>query len=301
MTRRLWCLLAAGLVLCLGSARASADLLRFATYNSYNLGYNGVITGSKYDALAGVMNTINADIWAIQEIRDAAAFSEFVNTRLTGLYSTVVLQGNSSYQVGLISRYPIESVVDHSNDRANDGTRIFSRTALEATIRIGEQLITVISTHLQPGYDRDARNIEGQRLAEIISALPSDRPVIVMGDFNDVYSASSEPVPSPVNLVTAAGLIAAPARNDISRSTATYSSISPVIRYDYVFMSQSYYEKLTQYAVFTSSQTKTASDHLPVWAEVDVEIVPEPASLALWSAVPAAIWLRRRRRRRSRD
>ena len=287
--------IAAGLGLLIGTA-ASADLLRFATYNIQNVGYQG-ISEQRADAIDDIMSSIAADVWAIQEIYEVDNFQAFLNERFGGLYETVIVDGNSSYRVGILSKHPIVSYVDHSDDRAEDGSKIFSRNALEVTLDVGGgELVTVISTHLMPGYDRLRRHLEGQRLAEIIGSLPADRQVVVMGDFNDVFSSEWDPLPSPVNLVQDAGLTAVPARNAVSHSTATFSSTTPVVRYDYIFMSGQLYSQLIQHEVYSGSNAAAASDHLPVWAEVDVAI-PEPASAVLWmTGTFTAIMFRRRQR-----
>ena len=278
-----------------GASPADADLIRFATYNTYYALQPDINPGT-WNNLASVMNTIDTDVWAIQEIRNGDFFHEFFQDRITGLYETVVAQGNSGYQVGLASRFPIVEVIDHADDRDANGAKIFSRTALEVTIDIGGELMTVISTHLMPGYDRERRHLEGQRLAEIIGSLPADRMIVVMGDFNDVFSSAWDPLPSPVNLVQDAGLTAVPARNAESHSTATFSSTTPVVRYDYIFMSGQFYSQLVQHEVYSGSDAAAASDHLPVWAEVDVAI-PEPASAVLWmtGTLVAAMFRGRRR------
>jgi len=91
--------------------------------------------------------------------------------------------------------------------------RLGGRNALFADIQVGEQTATVISTHLESGYDEvEKRTQEGQLILQAIKAECSDRPVILCGDMN---AAPETPV---IENFRQAGFLV-DETNDLSQST----------------------------------------------------------------------------------
>lgn len=90
--------------------------------------------------------------------------------------------------------------------------RLGGRSAIVAEIQVGEQSVTLVSTHLESGPDdQPSRDREGQIILQEV-AMAGDRPVVVGGDFNSVPSA---PV---IEQFRAAGF-QVEAANDLSQST----------------------------------------------------------------------------------
>lgn len=91
--------------------------------------------------------------------------------------------------------------------------RLGGRNALFADIQLGEQTVTVISTHLESGYDEtEKRTQEGQFILQAIEAEDCDRPIILGGDLN---AAPETPV---IENFRQAGFMA-DETNDLSQSS----------------------------------------------------------------------------------
>lgn len=105
--------------------------------------------------------------------------------------------------------------------------------------------IPVYNTHLS-GFSASARDLQ---LHALKSLLPSDGPVVILGDFN------AEPKVIDAILLNGTNILRVPV--EAPTETATYDNIDHI-----------YYRGLClgRYGV---ANTVGASDHLPVWAEFD--------------------------------
>ena len=91
--------------------------------------------------------------------------------------------------------------------------RLGGRNAILAAIQIGQQTMTLVSTHLESGRDENTKRAEeGHLILQELIALGGDRPVIIGGDMN---AAPSAPV---IENFRRAGFTV-DATNDLSKST----------------------------------------------------------------------------------
>ncbi len=91
--------------------------------------------------------------------------------------------------------------------------RLGGRNAILAEVQIGQQTVTVISTHLESGLDEHAKRAEeGQLLLQALTTDGRDRPVIIGGDLN---AGPTSPV---IENFRQAGFTV-DAANDLSQST----------------------------------------------------------------------------------
>jgi endonuclease/exonuclease/phosphatase family metal-dependent hydrolase len=124
------------------------------------------------------------------------------------------------------------------------------RGAIDADLEIGGRLIRVIVAHL--GLRVREREIQVGRLCAAIEAIP-DRPVIVMGDFNEWHLHRSTLAPLDERLGHATPVPSFPAR-------------FPFLSLDRIWASPD--ALVTHLHVHRSPLARRASDHLPVQAKI---------------------------------
>jgi endonuclease/exonuclease/phosphatase family metal-dependent hydrolase len=119
----------------------------------------------------------------------------------------------------------------------------------------------VCCTHL--GLDRDERIKQVEAICRIVDALHG--PLLLVGDFNDT------PNSPPIARILEAGFV------DAAGPSPTFMAPNPREKIDYLFT--------RGFAAVGSPQVVPSlfSDHLPVWAEVEIaaekkETSPEPAT-----------------------
>ena len=138
----------------------------------------------------------------------------------------------------------------------------YQRGYVSVTLERPEGSLTAISTHL--GLSRRERP---GHAAEIVSGLAPSGPVILAGDLNE------EPGGAAVVRLTQALTDCQEAAGD--GSVPTFPARAPAVRIDYVLVSPGI--RPVSCRVLTSDASASASDHLPVVAEV--ELLPRPGGL----------------------
>jgi hypothetical protein len=199
--------------------RTSDDVVRVGTYN-----LGGFIDGADelFDfnsaagefravpSLARVWQAIDADVWAFQELANRNA----TDVR-NALNAAVPLEGGGSWSVFqrssqiLASRYPVV-------DPVFSVTGVPRRPTI-ATVDLPDDRfdrdLHLINLHLDAGgssSDRFNRQNEADRIIDYLrnarnpsssQALPSNEPVIVLGDFNDFDVTNAIPTLTTGNIV----------------------------------------------------------------------------------------------------
>lgn len=135
------------------------------------------------------------------------------------------------------------------------------RTAQEVALDLGGRHVRVWNAHLE-AFHRLTRLAQAEAFAELVLASEVG-PQIATGDFNDPQAEDAAlRAPNPDNAVTrflnATGFSEALPERD----RMTFPSWAPVVRLDHVV----YSKEMT--AVSSGTLTLTASDHLPVWADL---------------------------------
>lgn len=153
-----------------------------------------------------IMNAMNADVLAVQEVEHIEILKQFNRDQLGGLYSHVALvEGNDPrlIDVGVLSKLPIGAITSHQTATHPDdpGKRVFGRDLLQVEILKpnGDRLFTVYNTHMKShfvphGQDQAAgaarANARRKRQAEATAEIMSRQerrgaPFILLGDMND--------------------------------------------------------------------------------------------------------------------
>jgi len=165
------------------------DLKRDSTeYPGYipggRLGWNRKTANIKLDHLGRVINDLDADILALQEVESRAALDQ-LNRRLAEPYPHTVIADSkpTTVKCALMSRLPI----DASTEIAVAGKA--ARNILKAEIRVADHALVVFVNHWKSKTGPESRRLPYARaLAEAIKSLDADTDFVVLGDLNSNYN-----------------------------------------------------------------------------------------------------------------
>lgn len=153
-----------------------------------------------------ILNAINADVLAVQEVEHIEILKEFNRDFLGNAYSEVALvEGNDPrlIDVGVLSKMPIGAITSHQTARHPDSPekRVFGRDLLQVEINDanGDRLFTLYNTHMKSHYvpfgqdpvaGAAAANARRRQQAEAIAKIISKQErrggkFILTGDMND--------------------------------------------------------------------------------------------------------------------
>lgn len=234
--------------------QAAPDLnpwpVTIATYNIHAaVGTDGRFAPER---VAGVLQELNADIIALQEVPLGGSRTPNVLTMLqeaTGFHAAegpACIRPERRYGNAVLTRYPILSMrtIDLSF-----GSRE-PRGALDADINCHGHMLRVIATHLglRPAERRD----QIRRLLQVFDT--EEMPVILMGDINEwfVWGRSLRWLVSHFQAVPA---------------PRTFPSRRPLFALDRIWIRPR--NRLVHVQVHDSKLARLASDHLPLIAHID--------------------------------
>lgn len=225
--------------------------LRVATWNIHA----GVGRDGRYDPdrIVGVLREMDADVVALQEVASLADHGDFL-PRLRAALGCEIITGPTRSRAGddygnaLLSRHPIASM-----SRIDLSVHVHEpRGAIDATVSVGGGELRVLTTHLglRP-YERR------QQVRRVLATLErrEEAPVVLMGDLNEWFlwgrtlrwlHADFHARPAP----------------------ATFPARCPVFALDRIWIRPARY--LRQLAPHRSQQSKIASDHLPLVADIEL-------------------------------
>ncbi len=136
--------------------------------------------------------------------------------------------------------------------RALDLPMLEPRGAVLADLRIGRDRLRVVGLHL--GLLGLWRRRQAQAVLDQLEALEQPLPTVIMGDLNE-WSVNG-------------GCLAHFARDHhIGEPGPSFPSVRPVFGFDRIIASIDL--NIASAGVHGSVRARTASDHLPVWAELD--------------------------------
>jgi endonuclease/exonuclease/phosphatase family metal-dependent hydrolase len=247
-----------------GPANAAATL-RVATYNVHAC----VGTDRRHDPerIAAVVSELDADVVALQEFTYPASVAiesrEPVELVTLDNYQCVLGPARQfereietrCFGNALLTRHPIVDVhrIDLSMQKREP------RAALAATIDVGGTHVHLLATHL--GLRVTERRFQ---VRQILSYLDSVRHsiVIVLGDFNDWL-----PGRSAVQVLD----------DRMGRSTTlrSFPSSRPILSLDRIWIQPA--GALRRIFVHTSALARRASDHLPVVADIALDLTGDMA------------------------
>lgn len=261
------------------SAAPSSSILRFLTYNILDGGRG------REQALAEIIAAQNTDVILLQEVAEY----EFVEDLAEQLgFHFYIAESNSELTLALLTTLTIVKASEFHPP-------LLRHTCLQATLEFSPgQTVSVYGVHLAaPAFTLP---IELYRLRELnlilkyISQQEAEK-VIVGGDFNSIAPGdrpdfSGLPFRLRLSILLQGGTIA---RQVIKKMRAagftdafrvlnpngrgfTFPAAQPNVRLDYFFVNDALRASLKHCApVMTPKGVKTASDHLPVLIELELE------------------------------
>ena len=246
---------------CAGSKLESPVRITVLTYNIYHgEDANG---GSNLDAVAGIINSLEPDLVALQEVDNKTARAKKLDltaelsrrTGMHGVFGKAMDYDSGGYGEAVLSRYPI---IETKNNPLPHTTKAEPRAALEIHIELpGGVEIAFVGTHLDHQRDQSNRMMQAKRIMELYEN--SDLPIVLAGDLN------ATPGSDPINLL---GRQWSDAAQD--NSQPTFPAKKPARRIDYIMYKPKGCWKVVEVRVIDE---KVASDHCPVLAVL--ELLPD--------------------------
>ena len=226
--------------------------LRIATYNIHRcVGNDGV---ASCDRIAGVLQQIDADVTAVQEVAFSSAGPIDVlgdlarSVRGTAIPGPTLLEEKGHYGNAVLTR--IAPVAIDRLDISVPGRE--PRGVLALMLGVNGRRIRIVATHL--GLRPRERRFQMRRLMAFLDAPGAD-VTIVLGDFNEWFNWAR-----PLRWLTRRlGGLPAP---------ATFPSRRPLLPLDRIWVHPT--EKLIELYSHRSATAAVASDHLPLVADIRI-------------------------------
>lgn len=242
-----------------------------------------------------VIAEVNADILVCVEAENRPTALRFNEQVLKAEFQVeyphvMVIDGNDSrgIDVGILSRYPINAVRSHVDDRNPNGELTFSRDCPEYVVQLADdKAIVVLPNHFKSKRGGDSPAVQARRLAQASAAsaiaknaLNVSPLVVVAGDLNDTPDS---PTIAPL-LMDGFADVMTHASYPKDRP-GTYETGTARNKIDYLIMSPVLHAAITQVGIerrgsyhpntwkpfdTVKSKLDEASDHHLVWADLDV-------------------------------
>lgn len=242
--------------------------LKVLTYNIHSCRHmDGKVHPQK---TAETIQAFDADLIALQEVDhckqrssgldQARYLAEFQDLEYS--FFPVHTSGSEQYGLALLSRYPIlEMKQDLLPGEANRPARE-RRGAMLALIESPWGEFRVVNTHLGLGVKERRLQMDCLLGPDWLGGLSPKTPLLFCGDIN--AGARSRVYRSLAGRLRD---VQVPAQKT-GYPKATFFSFYPVLRLDHIFVSRHW--KPLQVLVPTDPETRRVSDHLPVYAELQI-------------------------------
>ena len=240
--------------------------LRVMTYNVHScVGTDGELSHTR---IAEVIATYDPDIVALQEldlarmrsgrIDQAAVIAEQLKMRFH--FHPALRVKEEMYGDAILSKLPLQ--LRHAGELPTVKARLAfePRGALWVTATCGEHEVQFLNTHL--GLSRRERAVQVAALTGPGWLAHADcrQPVVLCGDFN---ALPRSPVHRAFRQVLRDAALAVKMKH-----RATFPSRFPLLRLDYVFVSEGV--NVLEVQAPRTALTRLASDHLPIIADLEV-------------------------------
>ncbi|MCK9373439.1 MAG: endonuclease/exonuclease/phosphatase family protein [Sulfuricurvum sp.] len=180
--------------------------MKIATYNVENLfdtqddgneyeeyipntawGWDETMYRTKLRHSAQVIRDIGADIIGLEEIESETALKDLkAEINRQGLYYPYYAYSrskNTTVSVAMLSRYPIQSVLNHPISASRE-----FRDIMEVKVTVEGKALRIFVNHWKSKSGPESMRIQSARvLAKRISLLDSSEPFIILGDLNSHY------------------------------------------------------------------------------------------------------------------
>ena len=215
-----------------------------------------------------ILQQLDADIIALQEVDGATTLypgrhqADIIGKRLKQnyVYFPTDDEGLRAFGLAVISRFKIRDAHFDWLPNLHPRLNMRKRAALRVTLDTPAGNLHVVNTHLSiyklESYKQAKALLAGSWLDEI----SADEPVILCGDFN------AGPTSTTYRMISRSFTDVQKALNNGRRPKPTFHARSTHWRIDHIFVSPHF--KPIEVEVPRSQDTQTASDHLPLSAEM---------------------------------
>jgi len=221
------------------------------------------------DGIIQVIAAYSPDIVALQEVDARKSRSNFIDQpkllaerlEMQAEYFPLLRNGSEQFGLAILARHPIRKVKYEQLPALETGKPREVRGAMWIRVLTSGQPINFVNTHL--GLYRRERFLQIRTLFSRLWGLgiPEDEPLIFCGDLNAVArSAVCHEV--CVYLADVQQMVKQP-----GYPKATFFSRYPLLRIDHIFVSSHFSPRRVH--VPDDPVTRRASDHLPVFAELE--------------------------------
>ena len=244
------------------------DDLEIVTFNMENFPKNGDAT---IEATALLFRSINADVYALQEIKSRDRLNELVD-RLNG-YACIYYPKKSDLALAFLYKESEVSVYNNETELLFNNSYYFPRPAFKIKIHHNSlnKDIYLINNHFKCCNDGDSKERRAEAsnmLKDYIDTFLDDEAVIVLGDFNDKITGNENQIPfsnfinDPSNYTFTDMMIA-----QGPRSGWSYPSYPSHI--DHILVTDELFENIDDVSVFNMTLcidnfSRVISDHRPV-------------------------------------
>ncbi|MCD4758028.1 MAG: endonuclease/exonuclease/phosphatase family protein [Arcobacteraceae bacterium] len=161
------------------------DGTEYKEYKPNTKTWNKNSFSKKIENIAQVINDLNADIIALQEIESKEALNTLVKKAPQYKYHTFLKKETSSVGVALLSIYPIKNSTKIDVD-SNDK---YSRYILKATVLIEDKKLIIFVNHWRSKRAAESKRIiYAMGLKKEIDSLDKNEDYIILGDLNSNYN-----------------------------------------------------------------------------------------------------------------
>ncbi|MEJ2213312.1 MAG: endonuclease/exonuclease/phosphatase family protein [Gammaproteobacteria bacterium] len=227
--------------------------MRIATYNIHrSVGNDGK---EEPERILSVLNELNADIIALQEVGYASGEPGNLLDFLGKSTQSQVIEGitlkdeRGHYGNAILSRFPVNLIKLHNISIPSREPR----GAIELRLELEDKTIQIIATHL--GLRPGERNIQVDKLMPLFDTSSADIKIL-MGDLNEWF-LWGRPLRK---LQRTFGSMPA---------LATFPSRWPLFALDRIWIRP--LSAIDCLRVLKSTNTKSASDHLPLFAQLNLD------------------------------
>jgi endonuclease/exonuclease/phosphatase family metal-dependent hydrolase len=246
------------------------QVVRVATYNIHScVDFNRNVN---LDMIAGIIGEVGADIVALQEVDAQKPLSRNRNQaniiaaklNMNHVFFPAEKTGLRAFGLAILSRYALDNC--HCNYLPNlyPGLKPRKRAAIRAGISTPMGSINIINAHLSLFKLERWLQLNALLGKEWLAAIPKEEPVILCGDLN------AGPLSGTYRTLSRRMTDVQKDANEF-RSTPlqpTFHAWSPIFRIDHIFIS--HHLKTLNFEVKKTSDTRCASDHLPLIADLQL-------------------------------
>jgi endonuclease/exonuclease/phosphatase family metal-dependent hydrolase len=246
--------------------------LRVVTWNIHK-GIGGVDRRYRLDRTVSVLSSLQPDIALLQEVAEGMPRCG-MDLQLEQLAGALEMKHHAfgaehRFRVGgygnaILSRYPLTDSTRIDLTIGRRKQRGLVKTRAHAKLEHGTRSVVVFNLHLGLSGSERATQLERFLECHPFAHLHHDTPLIVGGDFNDVWASLGQRFLEPAGFVRAGKLL------------PTFPAALPLRPLDGLWIRGGI--KVVSAHPVRTGLAKSASDHLPIVADLEVTALSHDAS-----------------------